>query len=80
MRAIDEELAARFVCAKCRTPGGTVKRIAATGTGISRLFDVQHNRFIAVSCTHCGFTELYNPRVLGDRENLSDVLDVLFGH
>jgi predicted nucleic-acid-binding Zn-ribbon protein len=79
MRDVDEQLADRFRCPKCRTAGGQARRIATTGTGLSRLFDVQHNRFIAVSCTHCGYTEMYNPRVLGDRENLTDVLDVLFG-
>jgi hypothetical protein len=79
MKDLDEQLAARFVCAKCRTVGGRVKRIAATGTGISRLFDVQHNRFIAVSCTNCGFSELYDLAVLRGREDVTDVLDILFG-
>jgi predicted nucleic-acid-binding Zn-ribbon protein len=33
--------------------------IATTGTGLTRLFDVQSNRFSAVSCTNCGYTEFY---------------------
>jgi len=51
----------------------------AFGTGFSRIFDFQLNRFIAVSCTRCGYTEFYNPRVLGDQEKTTDVLDVIFG-
>ena len=43
------------------------------------MLDVQHNRFIAVSCENCGFTELYNPEMLEGKSRLGDVLDVLFG-
>ena len=61
---LDQELARRFVCAKCRSEGAHVKRFAATGTGLSRLFDIQHNKFVAASCTNCGYTELFNPHIL----------------
>ncbi len=76
---LDQELARRFVCAKCRRQGGRVKRFAATGTGLSRLFNVQHNKFVAVSCTNCGYTELYNPQILERKGVGMDVLDLLFG-
>ena len=79
MRELDQQLASRFICPKCRVSGASVKRIAATGTGFSRLFDLQRNRFIAVSCTRCGYTELYDPRAFGDQEKTTDVLDILFG-
>lgn len=79
MKELDQQLATRFVCAKCRASGGSVRRIATTGTGISRLFDIQRNRFIAVSCRRCGYTELYEPHVLGDQAQAMDVLDTLFG-
>jgi predicted nucleic-acid-binding Zn-ribbon protein len=77
--ALQEELGSRFVCSKCQTHGATVKRISAAGTGISKLFDIQHNQFIAASCTHCGFTEIYNPEVLEGKKHLGTILDVLFG-
>jgi len=80
MRELDTQLAARFVCTKCRAAGGSVKRIAATGTGLSRLLDVQHNQFVAVTCTNCGYTELYSPQVLGEKDDLGTALDILFGH
>jgi len=79
MKELDQQLASRFVCAKCRASGGNVRRIAATGTGVSRIFDYQRNRFIAVSCTRCGYTELYDPKTFGDEEKTSDLLDILFG-
>ena len=77
---LDDQLGERFVCSKCRHRGAVTKRIAATGTGLSRLFDIQHNKFIAVSCRSCGFTELYNPIFLEGTSRTGDVLDVIFGH
>ncbi|MFC1572497.1 zinc ribbon domain-containing protein [Candidatus Eisenbacteria bacterium] len=76
---VDEMMATRFVCAKCRAQGAKTKRFAATGTGLSKLFDIQHNKFVAVSCLKCGYTEIYDPTVLEGRSNLGTVLDVLFG-
>lgn len=74
-----EQFASRFVCSKCKGHGGEVGRIAATGTGISRFFDIQHKRFLAVSCKSCGYTEIYNLKILGERGGVANVLDVLFG-
>ena len=76
---LDQELARRFVCAKCRSRGARVTRFAATGTGLSRLFNLQHNEFVAVSCSNCGYTEMYNPQILEGKSVGTDVLDLLFG-
>ncbi|ATW28245.1 zinc ribbon domain-containing protein [Candidatus Formimonas warabiya] len=76
---LDHEIERRFVCAKCGNVRASVKRFAATGTGLSKLFDIQHNEFIAVSCQQCGFTELYNPEILEGKNNLSNILDLIFG-
>jgi predicted nucleic-acid-binding Zn-ribbon protein len=77
--SLDEQLEVRFVCSKCKSSGATVKRFASTGTGISRLFDIQHNKFIAVSCLSCGYTEIYNPDILEGKDHLGNILDILFG-
>ena len=75
---VDEKLAQRFVCCKCNNKGGLAKRIAATGTGISKLFDIQHNKFIAISCHRCGYTEFFNPAILEGHSRIGDILDVVF--
>lgn len=77
--SIDEQLAERFVCCKCNQQGAYVKRFSATGTGLFKLFDAQHNVFIAASCSSCGYTEIYNPDILESRSHATDVLDLLFG-
>lgn len=79
MSDVDDQMAARFVCAKCKHSGAGVKRFAAAGTGLSKIFDIEHNQFIAVSCKNCGYTEVYNPEVLEGKRHLGSILDVLFG-
>lgn len=76
---LDEQLAAKFECAKCRSSGGEASRFAATGTGFSRFFDIQHKKFITVSCRNCGYTEIYNPRIMEKQDRISDVIDFIFG-
>lgn len=64
-----------YVCAKC---GGThyeSDEIRTTGGGFSRFFDVQNRKFIVVSCSQCGYCELYKRNSSG----LGNVADFLFG-
>lgn len=76
---LEDEIGHRFICAKCKSSGATVKRIAASGTGLSRMFDIQHNTFIAASCRNCGYTEIYNPEVLEGKDKTGAIIDILFG-
>ncbi len=76
--SIEDQIANRFRCAKCKNTGGKTRRIAATGTGISKLFDIQHNQFILVSCRNCGYTETYDPGVLEGNRHLGNIFDILF--
>lgn len=71
----------RFKCAKC---GGTVcklKEVSLTGTGLSKVFDIQHMHYWFVSCVRCGYVEIYDPDVLRGHSSgrLGTVLDLLFG-
>ena len=62
-------------CEKCGSTNAKTKDIAVTGTGFSRIFDVQHNKFTVVYCTDCGFSEFYN------RESSvgSNIIDLFLG-
>jgi len=75
----DAELQNKFICSKCNNPGGAVKRVSMSGTGLSKLMDIQHNQFVAVSCNRCGYTELYNPEIFEGKDNFMNILDLLFG-
>lgn len=78
MTRADDLLAREFVCARCKQKGAHVERLSMSGTGLSRLFEVQAYRYAFVSCTNCGYTEVYNLRILEGRDNLGTFLEILF--
>lgn len=79
MGALEEQIGARFACSKCKNSSSRIRRFAATGSGLSRFVDWQHNEFLSVSCERCGFTEIYDPRVFQDKSRVTEILDLLFG-
>ncbi|MFC6836378.1 zinc ribbon domain-containing protein [Halomarina ordinaria] len=62
-------------CVKCGHSDADVGSISTTGSGLSKFFDVQTNNFKVVSCTNCGYSELY--RDTGSAG--SDLVDIFFG-
>lgn len=48
-----------FTCTKCGGTEYSRKEMRAEGGMLSAAFDISTNRFTAVSCENCGFTELY---------------------
>ena len=54
-----------FACAKCGSNEYSRNEMRAEGGFLSAAFDVSTNRFIAVSCKRCGFTELYRKDIAG---------------
>jgi uncharacterized protein len=77
---VEDAIKSKFKCQKCSHTACHTKELAMTGSGLSKLLDIQHNHFLFVSCMNCGYVEVYNPNVLeGKKGQLSSVLDVLFG-
>jgi len=75
---VDELLAQEFVCPRCDQQGAHVERLAMSGTGLSRLLEIQAYRFAFVSCNNCGYTEVYNLRTLEGKDDLGMFLEILF--
>ena len=46
-------------CPKCNNNEFETGQFAATGGGLSKLFDVQNKKFTTVTCSRCKFTEIY---------------------
>lgn len=46
-------------CPKCQNLEFETDQFAATGGGITKIFDVQSKKFSTVTCTRCKFTEIY---------------------
>ena len=62
-------------CPKCGHDGTDVGKISTTGDGLSKFFDIQTNTFKVVSCTSCGYSELYRDSTPGS----NDIVDVFLG-
>ncbi|WP_435359728.1 zinc ribbon domain-containing protein [Haloarchaeobius sp. DFWS5] len=60
-------------CPKCGSRGTEVDTISTTGSGLSKMFDIQNRRFKVISCTNCGYSELYKGTSDGD------LVDLFFG-
>jgi predicted nucleic-acid-binding Zn-ribbon protein len=71
MAQVDEMLAREFACPRCQHKGAKVERL-------SLLFEIQPYRYAFVSCTNCGYTEIFNLRILEGRDDLGTFLEVLF--
>ena len=65
----------QYVCAKCGCRSYESDQFQATGGNLAKIFDVQNKRFITVSCTRCGYTELYR----AETSTGMNVLDLLLG-
>jgi hypothetical protein len=63
----------RSGCRKCGHTETTVDEISTTGSGLSKMFDIQNRSFKVVSCTNCGYSELYKGRSSGD------IVDIFLG-
>jgi len=57
-------------CPKCGHTETEVDEIATSGTGLSKMFDVQNRSFNVVSCTNCGYSELYKGTSSGNMVDL----------
>lgn len=62
-------------CIKCGSSDAAQKEVAMTGTGLSKMFDIQHNQFVVVYCKNCGYSEFYNR----DSSTGMNILDLFFG-
>jgi len=53
-------------CPKCGGEETETDEISTSGTGLTKLFDVQNRAFVVVSCANCGYSELYKGQSKGN--------------
>ena len=78
MGKIEDDLAGAFVCSKCLHSGGHVEHLAMSGTGISRMFEIQAYTYAFVSCKNCGYTEIFSLKILKGKDDLGTILEIIF--
>lgn len=64
----------KYSCTKCEGTGYKAGEIRTTGSGVSRFLNLQNQKFSTVSCTGCGYTELYRMDASGTVGNIFDIL------
>ncbi len=69
----------KWKCPKCGNSDVFEREVSMTGGIFSRIMNVQYNRFIAITCKKCGYTEFYDKKVLRGKNTLADILDIIFG-
>lgn len=78
MPTVLEQLGQAFHCPKCDQKGAKVEKLSISGTGISRLLEIQPYRYAFASCNNCGYTEIYNLTTLEGKDDVGDILDIIF--
>ncbi|MBP7507242.1 MAG: zinc ribbon domain-containing protein [Prolixibacteraceae bacterium] len=64
-----------YKCVKCGSTDYLVEEIRTTGGALAKFFDVQNKKFTVVSCTRCGYSELYRRTT----STIGNVVDFLAG-
>jgi len=62
-----------YKCPKCNNRTFETDTIATTGSGFSKFFDLQNRKFMTVSCSNCGYTELYKGSKSSTITNIFDL-------
>ena len=61
-----------YDCPKCHNNAYTVGEMRATGGTLSKIFDVQTQKFSSVTCNNCTYTEFYKSKTSA----ISNVFDL----
>lgn len=70
-RFVDKQ---QYSCDKCQGAEFKAGEIRTTGSGISRFLNLQNQKFNTVSCTRCGYTDVYRMDASGKIGNIFDIL------
>jgi predicted nucleic-acid-binding Zn-ribbon protein len=64
----------QYSCVKCEATEYATGEIRTTGSGLSRFLNLQNQKFTTVSCSNCGYTEVYRMDAGGKIGNIFDIL------
>lgn len=68
----NSSVSSKWKCPKCQCHEYDTDTIATTGSGWSKIFDMQNRKFTAVTCVNCTYTEFYR----GKTSTLGNVFDL----
>jgi hypothetical protein len=67
--------ALNYTCPKCQNSTYKTGQMRATGGTLSKIFDVQSEKFTSVTCGRCSYTEFYKAKTSA----LSNIFDLFTG-
>lgn len=65
----------KWECPKCSNVSYETGQFQATGGTLSKIFDVQSEKFSTVTCSKCKYTEIYKAKT----SDLGNIFDLFFG-
>ena len=65
----------KWKCPKCNNEKFERDQFQATGGNFAKIFDVQNKKFITISCTKCGYTEIYKTETEAGMNILDSLLN-----
>ena len=78
LEAPETMLTMTFTCPSCKNTLPVIKRLAVTGTGLTKIMDLQKNHLLSVSCQLCGLCQIYDTDIIeGKGTRLSNFVDLL---
>lgn len=51
-----------YECPKCHHNSYTIGQMRATGGTLSKIFDIQTEKYTSVTCDYCTYTEFYKAK------------------
>ncbi|TVZ56245.1 hypothetical protein OD91_1527 [Lutibacter sp. Hel_I_33_5] len=64
-----------YTCPKCSSKHYKVGQLRATGGTLSKIFDIQNQKYSSVTCERCSYTEFYK----AETGALSNIFDFFTG-
>ena len=64
-----------YTCPKCNSRAYKTGELRATGGTLSKIFDVQNQKYTSVTCERCSYTEFYKAKTSA----LSNIFDLFTG-
>ena len=61
-----------YTCPKCSSRTFVTGQMRATGGTLSKIFDVQNQKFTSVTCERCSYTEFYKSKTTA----ISNIFDL----
>ncbi|OIQ41404.1 MAG: GTP-binding protein [Bacteroidetes bacterium MedPE-SWsnd-G1] len=69
------EMGLNYTCPKCKCNSYEIGQMRATGGALSKIFDVQTEKYTSVTCEQCKYTEFYK----APTRALSNIFDFFTG-